>query len=105
VNRRIEFTIGRVTTEEGRALVDGRNCDAPMRIGDIFTRVYGQRQKWDGTEWVAVGLGPTHSVRLVIQSIESYRRIWDELSPGMTARLTITGDGLAQLSEGRILGD
>jgi hypothetical protein len=70
-----------------------------------FTKIYGHKQRWDSKQWVAIDPGPTQAVRLVIQSIDSYRRLWDELSPGMTARLTLTGDGLDRLSEGRILGD
>jgi hypothetical protein len=105
MNRHIEFTVERLTPEDGRALIDGRVCESPIRVGDVCTKIYGHKQRWDTKEWVATDPGPTHSVRLVIQSIESYRTLLDQLSPGMTARLTVTGDGLDQLSEGRILGD
>jgi hypothetical protein len=105
MNRHIEFTVERLTFEDGQALVDGRVCESPIRVGDVFTKIYDHRQRWDGKEWIATDTGPTHTVRLVVQSIESYRRLWDELSSGMTARLTVAGDGLDRLSEGRILGD
>src|SRR5262245_59757979 len=102
MNRHIEFTVDRLTVQDGRALVDGRVCESPIRVGDVFTKVYGHKQQWDTKRWVDVDPGPTHTVRLVIESIDSYRRLWDELSPGMTARLTLTGDGLDRLSEGKI---
>ncbi len=105
MNRHIEFTVEQFTLEDGRALVDGRVCESEIRVGDVFTKIYGHKQQWDGKQLVDVDPGPTYAVRLVIQSIESYRRLWDELSRGMTARLTLTGDGLDKLSEGRILGD
>jgi hypothetical protein len=105
MNRHVEFTVERLKSEDGRALVDGRVCESPIRVGDVFTRLYGHKQHWDGKQWVNVDPGPTYTVRLVIQSIDSYRRQWEELSPGMTARLTLTGNGLDLLSEGRILGD
>src|SRR5688572_12739548 len=104
MNRHTEFAIERLTSDDRRALVDGRVCESPISVGDVFTKIYGYHQRWNGKEWVAIDSGPTHSLRLVIQSIESYRRSWDELSPGMTARLTVTGDGLDRLSEGKILG-
>jgi hypothetical protein len=107
MNRHIEFTVDRLTPEDGRALVDGRVCESPIRVGDVFTKIYGHKQRLDTKQgqWVAADPDPTHTVRLVIQTIDSYRRLWDELSSGMTARLTLTGDGLDRLSEGRILGN
>jgi hypothetical protein len=99
MNRHIVFTVERLTQEDGCAFVDGRVCESAIRVGDVFSKVYGHKQ------WVDVDPGPTHAVRLVIQSIYSYRRLWGELSPGMTARLKLTGDGLERLSEGMILGD
>ncbi len=105
MNRHIEFTVERLSSEAGRTLVDGRVCESPIRVGDVFSKIYGHKQHWDGNQWVAMDPGPTHPVRLVIQSIHSYRRRWDELFAGMTARLTLGGEGLDQLSEGRILGN
>lgn len=104
MNRHIEFTVERLTPEDGCALVDGRVCESGIRVGDVFTKVYGHKQRWDSKQWVKIDPVPTHAVRLVIQSIVSYRRSWDELSPGLTARLTLTGDGLDRLSECMILG-
>ncbi len=104
MSRHIEFTVEHLTSEVGRTLVDGRVCESPIRIGDVFSRIYSHKQRWDGQHWVDTDPGPTRAVRLVVQSIHSYRRSWAELSTGMTARLTLGGDGLDQLSEGRILG-
>jgi hypothetical protein len=67
MNRRIEFTVDRLTAEAGRAFVDGRVCQSPIRVGDIFTKIRDP--------------GAIHTVRLVIQSLESYRRLWNELPP------------------------
>jgi hypothetical protein len=107
MNRHIEFTVERLAFEAGRALVDGRVSESPIKVGDVFTKIYGHKQRLDtkSGRWVAADPGPTHTIRLIIQSIDSYRRQWDELSSGMTARLTLSGDGLERLSEGRILGD
>ncbi len=105
MSRHIEFTVDRLTSETGRTLVDGRVCESPIRVGDVFSRIYGHKQRWDGNQWADIDPGPTHTVRLVVQSIHSYRRRWDELSSGMTARLTLGGDGLDRLSEGTILAN
>jgi hypothetical protein len=105
MSRHIEFTVERLTTEDGRVLIDGRVCESPIRVGDVFTKIYGHRQRWDGKQWVTTDPGPTDAIRLVIRSIESYRRSWNELSSGMTARLEVVGDGLDRVAEGRILGD
>ena len=91
MNRHIAFSVERLTCERERALVDGRVCESPIRVGDVFTKIYSHGQRWDGKKLVAADAGPARPVRLVIQSIESYRRCWDELSSGMTARLIIAG--------------
>ena len=105
MNRHIVFTIERLTPEDGRALVDGRVCASPIKVGDVFTKVYDHEQRWIDGQWIAIDPSPAYTVRLVIQSIDSYSRLWDELSPGLTGRLMLTGDGVERLSEGRILGN
>lgn len=107
VEQCLKFTVERLILEDGQALVDGRICGLPLHVGDTFTKVFGHNQRWDRDtdEWVAVDPGPVHSVSLVIRSIESYRRLWDELSTGMTARVTVAGVGLDKLCEGRMVGN
>lgn len=105
MKRHIEFTIERLTQDNNGRLVDGRVCDSPIRVGDVFTKIYGQKQRFDGEVWIDVNPGPIDTVQLVIQSIESYRHSFDEIDHGMTARLMIVGDGLDKLVEGKVLGN
>ena len=103
----LAFTVERLILKESRAFIDGRICGPSLRLGDVFTKVFGHSRRWnrETDEWVGVDPRPILPVALTIQSIESYRRLWDELSAGMTARLTVTGEGFDTLSEGRIIGD
>jgi len=103
MSRRITFTIHRLTMDGGKALVDGRVCESPIRIGDVFTTIRGHEQCWDGKNWIPANPKPIEVVRLVVVSIESYGRSWDELLTGMTARLLVAGEGLDKMLEGRIL--
>jgi hypothetical protein len=72
---------------------------------DTFTEICGHKQKWNDKELIAVDGGSPENVRLVIQSIKAYRRFFDELDAGMTARLKLTGEGLEKLVAGKILGN
>ena len=107
VEQCLKFTVERLILEDDRAFIDGRICGLPLRVGDTFTKVFGHNQRWDRDtdEWIAVDPSPVHTISLVIRSIESYRRMWDELSTGMTARVEVTGTGLDKLSESRLVGD
>jgi hypothetical protein len=102
----IEFTVEAILPVDGMMFVDGRVCNAAIRPGDVFTRLYGPDTKWDSSraEWIAADPGPTRSVALRIESIESYRRFWDELSEGMTARIRLSGVGVEFLQQGKIIG-
>ena len=101
---RSEFIIGRVTREDGCALVDGRvgDGDAPIRVRDTFTAIrhYTVRREGGAIEIVD---GPTEAVCLTVESIEAYRRLLEFADRGLTARLRVRGDGLERLAEQMIL--
>ena len=103
----IVFTVEAILQTDGTTFVDGRVCKAPIRLGDVFTRLYGHSQRWDavGGKWVEIDPGPTLSIALRIESIESYKRFFDELPSGMTARIELSGAGVELLQEGKIIGD
>src|SRR5206468_9301044 len=92
---RFEFIVARVHRQGDHALVDGRvgDGDAPIRVRDSFVAIrdYSPRRDGDG---IQIDYGPPRTVRLVIESIEAYQRSLDFIDGGMTARLTLRGDGL-----------
>jgi hypothetical protein len=66
--------------------VIGRCYKGPLRVGGTFTSFEDET-------------GSTHLVRLEVTRIEAYRRELDEIDEGLTARLTLRGDGAALVQE------
>ena len=102
--KRFEFIVSRVLREGDHALVDGRVGDgnAPIRVGDSFAAIRGYSLRRNGDE-IQIDYGPHRPVRLVVDSIEAYRRSLGFIDSGMTARLTLRGDGLDTLADDTIL--
>jgi hypothetical protein len=101
---RFEFIVGRVHRQSDHALVDGRvgDGDSPIRVRDSFVVIRDYSARRDGGE-IQIDYGPPRTVRLVVESIEAYQRSLDFIDGGMTARLTLRGDGLDTLAEHTIL--
>jgi hypothetical protein len=98
----IEFIVGRVTHEDGFALVDGRVGDGTIRVHDTFTAICSYDGQRVGDR-VDVVRGQAEPVRLTVETIEAYRHFLDCVERGLTARLRVRGDGLERLADQKIL--
>jgi len=90
------FLVHSVQMQDGVALVDGRLGEVTLKIGHIFNRSFPDSNAWQKREG---GL----PCALVLRSIEAYRHQLDELSPGMTARLTLDGSHLSALKTAGVI--
>jgi hypothetical protein len=82
-----EFGVHRADVQGEMIVVDGRCYRGPLRRGDVF-RV----------------LRPGDMVvRLAVERIVAYKRELDEIDEGLTARLSLRGDGGEFLMQGTIL--
>jgi hypothetical protein len=82
------FVVHAVKIDGDVAVVDGRHCEGVLKPGHLFSRSFpcvdAWRKKESGVPCAAV-----------VQRIEAYRHQFDELSTGMTARLSLTGSHLS----------
>jgi hypothetical protein len=69
----------------------------PLRVGSTFVQKY-EIAKEDvhkhPSERQHINI---KSIRLTIRQIESYRRVVDELPPGVTGNLVLDGDGISEV--------
>jgi hypothetical protein len=96
----IEFQVEIVDREGEKVAVAGRLLQGPIRIGDEFTLAY-QFANVMKEDFRHVNEVP---VSLRIDTIVAYRRELPDLYDGMTARLTLSGEGGRVLSRGWVLG-
>lgn len=96
----IEFSADIVEFEGATLVVKGRCLEGPIRTRDVFTATYGLDDPRSDTP-ARVDEAP---VLLRIEKISAYRRDFDEIDPGLTARLELVGVGLAEVKAGRVLG-
>lgn len=90
------FLIHSVEMKDGFAFVDGRLGEVALKIGHVFDRSFPRTEAWQLKE---EGL----PCALVVRGIEAYRKPLDELSPGMTARLSIDGSHLSALKSAAVI--
>jgi hypothetical protein len=82
------FVVHAVKVEDGVALVDGRHCEGVLKPGHLFSRSFPSVAAWEKKKDAV-------PCAAVVQRIEAYRHQFDELSAGMTARLSLTGSHLS----------
>jgi hypothetical protein len=82
-----EFGVHRADVQGELILVDGRCYRGPLRRGDVF-RVLRPGDR---------------GVCLTVERIIAYNRELDEIDEGLTARLSLRGDGGELLAEQTIL--
>jgi hypothetical protein len=70
--------------------MESRMRRTSLRVGDIFS----MNETPDGQ---------SRDIHLTISHIEAYRRSMDEIDEGLTARLTLNGDGGDTIVPGTIL--
>jgi hypothetical protein len=97
----LEFTVELIERDAKGAIVCGRCCEASIRVGDRFTRLWWRQYERNAAtknfDIVDSGEGP--SVSLQVGEIGWYGRSIDELDPGHTAGIRFVGDGLDVLNQ------
>src|SRR5687767_11900341 len=103
--RHFEFGVYGIERDGNRPRVIGRCNEGPVRVGDTFTLAYRLTH-----ERLPDGYGPgvrsqERSIVLKVDTIWAYNHFLDELPPGMTGRLTLSGVGGDVLRDNDVLGD
>lgn len=93
--RRLEFTADLVRVVDGALYVGGRCCADLIRIGDAFTSV----RMRTSTATIAV----SQEIFLLIDAIVTYRKLVNQIYPGLTAELLLQGEGVQHVAPGVVL--
>lgn len=80
------------------SLILGRNENADIPVGSVFTQV-GKTRLNDQAAWTSADLGSVAAVNLTLVKVHWYQREIDYVPGGHTAGLAVTGEGLDLLSE------
>ncbi|MFT5094911.1 MAG: hypothetical protein ACI93T_003755 [Porticoccaceae bacterium] len=91
----LKFLVDSVT-DSGHVL--GRNDTLDIPVGTIFTRIVKQCLDGDRMHLQTIEVGDVATVSLRLTNVEWYRRNIDVIPGGHTARLILTGVGIATLS-------
>ncbi len=81
-------------------VVVGRCGDALFEVGDSFTELrWSQHERRDSPpRYECVAEDIAAEVRLRVDEISAYDRLWDRVYPGLTAGLRLSGSGLDVLT-------
>lgn len=90
------FIVHSAEVSEGAGIVDGRLEDFPLKVGHVFGRTFPDSHAWRVRE-----NGVPCAV--VVREIEAYHHKLEELSPGMTARLYVSGSHLGVVKPGVVI--
>ena len=90
------FIVHSVSSVDGMAFVDGRLGDHTLKVGDVFDRSFASVDTWNAKS-------DGEPCALTVRRIEAYTKQLDELSPGMTARLCLSGSHLSALKRAAII--
>ncbi len=99
----IQFGIVHTGNSESYATVDGRCHEGPIHKGRVFTLLSKATIQKTPECYGPVTLHPFCEVELKIESIWAYGHQINELSPGMTARLELSGTGIDQIKPDLVL--
>ena len=103
--RDIEFTVSQLNRANNQLLVVGRCCSNIIKVGDVFNSVYRYTPAKSPEDYARPGEREgERQIALQIEKIYSYQRYWEELHPGLTAELTLFGEGGELVREGDMLG-
>jgi hypothetical protein len=91
----LQFLVDSVT-DSGHVL--GRNDTLDIPVGAIFTRIAKQCVDGDRVDLQTIEIGDVATVSLRLTNVEWYQRNIDVVPGGHTARLILTGFGIATLS-------
>jgi hypothetical protein len=99
-----EFTVEIVTKHPNEVVVAGRCGNSPIRVGDVFTKIYAYTpiltMENYGRPRERIN---EESVQLKIDRIFTYGHFLDEIHPGLTAELFLVGEGDELLQVGKVL--
>lgn len=59
----------------------GRCGDLPIQRGEVFDQLHNRGES-------------IRPIKLTVTRIEAYQREWEELGPGMTAKIDVVGEGV-----------
>ena len=91
---RREFYVHSVDPTGG---VIGRNDNADIPLGTMFTVIRKVRVDGDLRSLQSIDLGVAAPIELALKEVEWYRRSLDFVPAGHTARLTVAGSGFEKL--------
>lgn len=92
------------TVEGEQNHVIGRCGESPLRLGDVFTVVCRYRRRETLEDFATPPeVLKTCPVSLRVAGIQAYGRSLDELGPGMTGSLVLSGDGMGRIGSGVVL--
>lgn len=99
-----EFGIENSYKESSAFIIEGRCYVGPIRVGDTFNFVYkAVPQKTESGFDRSQRIGH-RAVNIRIDEIVAYTRKLDEIDSGLTARLTVSGEGADTLQNDDVLG-
>lgn len=106
-NSHIEFFVEKVTSDKrGRTVVVGfPNNEKALHVGDTFLLSYDISRSYDDILRGCPMPEPTNyaSVNLTVTAIDSMRVLVDELPPGVTGGLYLSGEGIEHVVPKRYL--
>lgn len=89
-----EFGVHGARVEGNRVVVIGRCYRGPLRVGDVFVQLKPVDEE---------GPGSALPVRLTVERMVAYRREMSEVDEGLTAELSLQGEGGDLVAAERIL--
>jgi hypothetical protein len=92
------------TVEGEQAYVIGRCGESPIRRGDVFAMACRYRARQSLEEFdTPPEILTSCPVSLRVIEIRAYDRPLDELGPGMTGSLVLSGEGMGRIGPGTVL--
>lgn len=100
---KVEFLVEGIVEGEQDHVI-GRCGDSAIRLGNVFTKVcrYQRRQTLEAFA-TPPELVKSCLVSLRVLGIQAYQRSLDELGPGMTGALVLSGEGMRRIGPGSVL--
>jgi hypothetical protein len=95
----IEFFLNEVLHDRHGTIICGRCGESEFGVGDMFVTLWWVYSACDeqSKAWVDLDEGKAAEIRLRVEEIGYYDGTIERLSPGHTAGLRFSGDGVANL--------
>lgn len=77
----------------------GRNCGTKLETAMTFNRLRRTRFFGDNQNLQSEDIGELRTIELTLNRIEAYNSTLEELSPGMTALLEVSGESLGAIRD------